>query len=292
MTLKHLKIFIAVCQTGTLTAAGKKLFIAQPAISVAISDLESHYGVKLFDRINNRLHITEVGKQFLQYAQHIIDLHEEMEYNIMNSDGLGTLKIGSSITIANCYLPAFVQALKTKNPELLISITVQNSGIIESKIVNNELDIALIEGVVSSPFVQSTHFLEDPLVLVVPKDHPFANKKAIQIYDLNNQNFLTREKGSAGREVLDGLVETYSLSIHFLLESISTQAIINSIKSGLGISILPFLLVKEDIEKGELIQVAIKDVKLKRDLSIIYHKNKFLSKAAKDLMEISIQKGA
>ena len=86
MTLRHLKIFVAVCETGSTTAAGEKLHIAQPSVSLAISDLEDYYGIKLFDRIGKRLHITEAGKKFLQYATHIAGLFEDMEKEIRNSD--------------------------------------------------------------------------------------------------------------------------------------------------------------------------------------------------------------
>lgn len=89
MTLRHMKIFVAVCRTGSITAAGKQLFLSQPSVSQAISELEQNYGVKLFDRISRRLHITEAGTQLLQYAEHIVQLFDEMEQGIKNWDSVG-----------------------------------------------------------------------------------------------------------------------------------------------------------------------------------------------------------
>ena len=80
MTLRHIKIFIAVCDTGSTTAAAKELYIAQPAVSFAIAELEHYYGQKLFDRISNRLRITEAGRRFLEYSRQIVILFDEMEF--------------------------------------------------------------------------------------------------------------------------------------------------------------------------------------------------------------------
>ena len=286
MTLRHLKIYVAVCETGTLTAAGKKLFIAQPAVSVAISELEAHYGVHFFDRISNRLHITDTGRQFKQYAQHIISLYEEMEHNITNGDGIGTLRIGSSITIANCFLPMLIKELKEQHTQLTVKVMVQNSELIESNILSNHIDIGLIEGSVHNGYVNSIPFMTDKLVFIAPPKHPLSQKKEVEVSDLEFQNFLLREQGSAGREIFDGIVDTYALSVNRVWESVSTQAIIRGVEQGLGLSILPYLLVQEEVENGKIIAFGLKDISLTRLLSIVHHKNKFLAKSALDFIEI------
>lgn len=116
MTLRHLKIFVTVCETNSVTKAGEKLYIAQPSISLAISELESYYGIKLFDRIGKRLQITEAGKNFLQYAAHIVGLFEEMESKVRNFDTIGVLRVGASIAIGNFLLPKYVVEFKKKPP--------------------------------------------------------------------------------------------------------------------------------------------------------------------------------
>lgn len=94
MTFRHLKIFVTVCETGSMTAAASQLFIAQPSISLAISEMEDYYGVKLFDRISRKLYLTENGRRALQYARHIIDLLDEMEQGVRDVDAMGRLKVG------------------------------------------------------------------------------------------------------------------------------------------------------------------------------------------------------
>ena len=82
MTLRHLKIFTAVCAENSITKAAEKLHMAQPAVSVAIKELEDYYGVKLFDRISRRLYLTDIGRNFLDYAIHIVSLFDDMENHI------------------------------------------------------------------------------------------------------------------------------------------------------------------------------------------------------------------
>lgn len=288
MTIRHLKIYIAVCETGTLTAAGKKLYIAQPAISLAISELECHYGVRFFDRISNRLHITDSGSQFLQYALHIISLFDEMEYNTINNDTHGILRIGSSITIGNYFLNDFIRTFKKLHPHISVNVAIQNSKDIESAVLDNQIDIGLIEGPIHSSFLTSNEFMKDSLQFICPPSHSFANQTNIPITDLNNQDFLLREKGSGGREILEGLVDAYSLSINKMWESTSTQAIIQGVEHGFGIALLPYLLVEKSIQDGSISSFTLENISLTRDFSIIYHKNKFLTKNMHDFKEICL----
>lgn len=286
MTLRHLKIFVAVCETGSATAAGEKLYIAQPSISLAISELEEYYGIKLFDRISKRLYITEAGKNFLQYANHIVNLFEELETEVKNFDTQGVIRVGASITIGNYLLPKYIEEFKRLHSNMEVQAIIDNSDTIEQNVIKNNIDLALIEGIIHSPYIKSTYFKKDELVLICGLSHPLAVNEEVNIDMLNRENFLLREKGSAGREICDGLFVEHGIDIKILWESSSTQAIIKGVTRGLGLSILPYLLVKDSIERGEVKVIKIKDVSLKRNFSIIYHKNKFLTSSAKDFIEI------
>lgn len=292
MTLRHLKIFIAVCETGSVTLAGEKLFIAQPSISLAISELEDYYGVKLFDRISKRLHITEIGKQFLQYATNIISLFDEMENTMKNWDSIGTLRVGTSITIGNYLLPSFVDDFKITHPNIKINALIDNSETIENSILKNEIDIGFIEGFAHSPYIESQHFMDDDLVLICSPSHAFSKNKEIKIEDLQNLDFIMREKGSAGREIFDGILNLYAIKVSILWQSSSTQAIVRAVSHNIGLSVLPYLLVKDNLERNEISAVHIDGISLSRKFSVIYHKNKYLSKSACDFIDIAYKKAA
>ena len=146
MTLRHLRIFLAVCREGSATAAAEKMYVAQPTVSVAIRELESHYGVTLFDRIGRRLFLTEAGEQMRSYAQHIVALLDEMEVRSQDWEETGTLRLGSSITIGTVQLPGISARLQKLYPKLRIEVMICNSDTVEAALLNNEIDLGLIEG--------------------------------------------------------------------------------------------------------------------------------------------------
>lgn len=286
MTLRHLKIFVTVCETGSTTAAGEKLHIAQPSISLAISELEDYYGIKLFDRIAKRLYITEAGKKFLQYATHIVGLFEEMEREIKNFDATGIIRIGASITIGNYLLPGYITRFKKIHPQMDVKVIIDNSEKIQQYILSNQIDIGLIEGIVYSPYIAEHKFRDDELVMVCGNAHPFANQKNVEISKLQNESFILRESGSAGREIFDSTMTSLGIKILPAWESTSTQATIRAVQANLGISVLPYLLVKDSLNRKEISQFHIDGIRFQRSFSVIYHQNKFLTESAKDFIAL------
>ncbi len=286
MTLRHLRIFVTVCETGSATAAGEKLYIAQPSISLAISELEEYYGIKLFDRIAKRLYITEAGKHFLQYATHIVSLFEDMEKEVKNIDAIGVIRIGASITIGNYLLPDYVLSFKEVHPKMEVKVTIENSDKIQQLVLTNQIDLGLIEGIVHSTYIESKRFREDELVLICANNHPFAGAESINLSQLNQESFLMREAGSAGREIFEGMMTAKGIAISPSWESSSTQAIIRAVQANLGVSVLPYLLVKDALDRREISQFKIEGIQFKRNFCVIYHRNKFLTESAKNFIAL------
>lgn len=280
MTLRHMKIFVAVCDCKSVTLAAEKLNFTQPAVSLAIKELENYYGIKLFDRISRKLFITEDGKQFLRYARKIISLFDEMEKGIKDWDSFGLLRIGSSITIGTCLIPQYVKEFSVKYPNVKVNVTIDNSSVIEKKILSNELDFALIEGLAHSENITSKSFLKDELVLVCGVNHSLSKATEISLDELAKQTLILREKGSGTREILDSTFLTQGITVTPAWESISTEAIISAVSSGIGVSVLPYKLVKHDLDSHRLVKVKIHDIEFKRNFHIIYHKDKHLSNSA------------
>ena len=290
MTIKSLRIFKTVCETGSKNLESKKLFIDKPSISLAIKELEEHYGVKLFDRIGNRLHITDTGNTLLQYCNHILSLFDEMENEMLSFNLKGQLRIGTSITIGNILLANYINLLKEKYKDVDIKVTIENSDKIQQLILDNQIDIGLIEGSIKDKNIVFEKIKDDSLVFICSKNHPFKNKKNIDPKLLENHHFILREQGSASRDIFESSMFLNDINIKVSWESISTQAIINAVKIDFGISILPYLLVQKHIENKELYMFELDNISFKRDFNIIYHKNKYLSLIALDFIKICKEK--
>lgn len=285
MTLRHIKIFIAVCETGSTVKASSYLNLAQPSISLAIKELENYYGIKLFDRISRKLILTEAGENFLKYARIINNSFISLETQIKDYDQTKQLSIGASLNIGTFFLPDVLKEFQIKHPETNLMVQVKDSASIVEQVNNNKIDIGLIESsdLNSLNNLKTIIFNKDKLVLIVNKIHKLAGNKKVSLDELEHEQFVLRESGSIGREFLDSIFKSHNLNLKPIWESISNEAIINFVSNSLGISILPDNVVKHCKNKQIKI-IELDDVIFSRQHLIIYHKNKYLTHGAIDLI--------
>lgn len=286
MTLRHLKIFLAIYETGSTVAASRKLLIAQPSVSVALSEMEDYYGIRLFERYAKRLLVTDAGREIYQYARHVVDLFEEMEESARGMGTHQTLRIGSSITIGSSQLPRYVKMFQKTHPGLKIQVTVSNTKTVVEQLLCNELDLALVADTVHDPFLVEIPYETDHLVLICNPSHPFAQRENVSPEALTYENVLLREKGSAVRNVVDACMARRGLAIVPAWQSVSAQAILQAVKEDIGVSILPHDLVRDNVARGEVVEVPVEGIDFARKFNIIYHKNKFHFPAMDDFITL------
>ena len=285
MTLNHMRIFLEVYHLQNVTKAAEALYMSQPAVSRAIRELELHYGIRLFERINRRLYTTEAGHRFYSYALHITKLCDEMERGLKNWDEFGVLRVGASISMGTVFLPKVLSAFRKKNPDFQILSTISNAEMLRQALLDDRLDLAVMEGGVIDPMLTAEVISEDCLVPVLPPDSPVREKEVL-LSELSAFPMLLREKDSAGRRFLDHIFALHEIQAEVLLESISTQAILRCVHAGLGISFLPKLLAEESIRRGLVSTCTVKDEAFRRENYLVWHKQKFLTNSAKEVMEL------
>lgn len=287
MTLRHIKIFLAVCACGcNTTKAAQSLHMTQPAVSLAIQELEQYYGVVLFDRLGRRLSITSVGQLFQSYAGHIASLFDEMELGLRNSDQSGTLRVGASITIGAQFLPGYVKSFSSLRPEAEIHVRVEPSDQLEQRLMDNTLDLALVEGIPRSPVLHAEAYLEDHLAVICPVNGRFRQGQLLSLEEFLRQPVLLREPGSGTREKFDQVLAAAGVSVTPLWEATSTTALINAVIHGLGISVLPYRMVLGPLERGLVVSVTVEGLDFTRMFHLLWHRNKFLTPLAKTFMQL------
>lgn len=287
MTLRHIRIFLAVCDNGcNATKAAESLLMTQPAVSLAIRELEQYYGVRLFDRIGRHLIITGAGGRFQEYAAHIATLFDDMEKGLRDWDSFGILRVGASITIGSQFLPGYVKTFYALYPGTEVQATIEPCEPLEQKILNNTLDFALMEGVPHSLSLVSEEYMEDHLTVICPASGPFQQGQQLSIEDFRQQKFLLREQGSGTREEFENAAQTAGFSVTPAWEAMSTTALVNAVISGLGIAVLPHRMVIGPLERGLVVAVTVKGLDFRRRFRIVYHKDKFLTVSAKAFMEL------
>ena len=286
MTLRHMSVFITICEENSITKAAEKLHIAQPAVSLALKELEEHYDVKLFDRIAKRLYLTEVGRNLLEYASHIVSLFGEMEDHASSWARSGKLRIGASITIGTHLMPQYVSAFYKNHPQSDIKVFIGSSDLIEKKILQSELDFALIEGTVHSDSIICSTYMKDRLAVICAPSSPLCKMERIAMEQLLSQPLLLRETGSGTRELFDHVMASLEFTYTPSWESTSTEALINAVQNGLGVSVLPYMLVREKIKSGGVVELKVEKMEFDRGFHVIYHKNKLLTEHAREFIEM------
>lgn len=286
MTLKHLKIFVTVFETLNFTHAGKLLFMAQPAVSLAIKELEEFYGVPLFDRIKHAVYPTAHGKKLYKYASKILAQVDEMNDSIKDWNMNTTIRIGSSITIGNNLLPQLVNQFQNLYPQIEIKVIVNNTKTIENYILENKIDFALIESDPSFEDITSIPFMQDHLCTISHHNHHLAFKKNISLEELTSESFLMREKGSSVRELVESIFLTNQIQITPSWESISTQALISAVEHNAGITTLPYHLIINRYDKNKIVQLDVPKLNVKRNYNIIFYKDKYLAKPIIDFFDL------
>lgn len=163
MTIRHLRIFAAVVDCGTMHAAAQKLYLSQPTITQAVKELEEHYGCLLFERYGRRLMITPAGQELLGHARELLGVYERMEQSMKQQAGQKLLRIGATVILAEQLLVPLVRAFEGQNPEVRVEVLVDNSSVLESRLLSGELDAALLDAAGRSGEIQLRPFLREEL---------------------------------------------------------------------------------------------------------------------------------
>ena len=285
ISLKQLKVFIAITQHDTLTAASEALFLSKAAVSMALSELEKQIGHSLFDRVNNRLILNQEGQKLLPLADEIIERAQGIEQLFDNNQALsGQLRIGASDTIGNQIAPYLLSDFRRETSHLSQSLFISNSALICEKLVDYELDLALIEGKTLHPQLISTKFSDDEMCVVCAPNHPLARQSNVTVGELENSDWILREPGSGSREfflrVIAPRIEQWQES--FQLNT--TEALINSVSAGLGLGCLPKLAAEPALHDGRVVELKL-PLDMKRRFWLLVHKEKYQSPLLKAFIE-------
>lgn len=270
ITLRKLSVFAKVAETGQVTKAGGLLLMSQPAVSMALAELEESAGGPLFLRRGRRLLLNDRGRLLLEPAQEILrnvanfkNLLEESE-----REPRGLLRIGASTTIGNYLLPSLIARFSRLYPGAKASLQVGNTQQIELSLEQGAIDLGLIEGPSHAPLLKTMPWRDDELVVIAAKGHPMSGEKSVSADMLATADWIMREPGSGTREVFEAALSGWVSSINISLELGHTEAIKKAVEAGLGVSCLSRLAVQRELENGWLVEIGT-SLDLKRSLTIL-----------------------
>lgn len=287
MTIKHLRIFNEVAESGKMSIAAAKYYLSQPTVSQIIKELEEHYGFLLFERLSKKLFITEEGRKLLSYSKQVVQQFDDLESKMLETAKVQAFRIGSTITVGSCLINDIIKEFERIDDTVETYSYVSNTQSVEEEILKANIDIALVEGIVKSLDLISIPVVDDYLVLVCNKNHQLAESRHFTVENLNNQRFVMREKGSGTREQFENYLNKQGIAIKESVVANCPTAMINAVIEQGCLAVLSVRLVQEQIKDGSIIVLKNEDCTWNRSFSIVYHKNKFLSHSIVNFIQVA-----
>ncbi|WP_158740725.1 LysR family transcriptional regulator [Defluviitalea raffinosedens] len=277
--------FLSVCKNKSYTKAAEALNITQPAVTQHIQFLERHYGCKFFEYVNRGLKLTEEGELFYK---HILQAKGSDQFIIRKLEEIGqekkTLSFAATMTIGEFTLaPVLSDFVKTFS-DYDITMYVDNTKTVLKMLMEGKILFAIVEGLFNKAEYETQLYKMSNFILVASAEDPIASKEGIYLDDLKDQTIIIREKGSGSREVLErGLFDrNYTLgSFKKIIEIGNVNVAKALIKSRVGLGFMYEDAVKEEIKKGELMEVKLKDFALRREFNFVCMKNEIIKDEVK-----------
>lgn len=282
LTLRQLDIFRAIAQHGSTVNASAALSLSQSATSSALQELESALDVRLFDRVGKRLVLNANGHALLPQAVRLLEAAAQIEDGFEGSDQATRLTVGCSTTIGSYLMPILMETLARHHPSLRIDVVIGNSADIARQAAQLSIDIGLIEGPCHLPELIVRPWFEDELVIIAAADDPLAQGHPVTRQALRTAPWLMREAGSGTAEEVAHRLMPHLGHLKDTRRIGSSEAIKRMVAAGLGISCLSYWVVSDLIAQGHL---AVLDHDLPaqtRQLHLVHHRDKFLSRALDD----------
>ncbi|EQH22797.1 bacterial regulatory helix-turn-helix, lysR family protein [Clostridioides difficile DA00212] len=274
-----------------MSEVARNMYITQSSVSQAISEIEKEYGVKLFDRISKKLYLTEAGKKLLGYGRHLLAVNEEMNDCMKHCAKNIRIRVGATVTVGTCVISPIMLELYKVNPFIEPEVFVEDTRLIAKKLLNSELDIAIVEGKIKHPDIVTKSIINDNLVLICSHKHEFYKRDSIKVSELSNQSLIMRELGSGTRAQLEKQLKELKIPMNIRWSCYNSEAILRAVVDNFGIAVISELLIEDYLKKHLLWACDIEGINLHRTFDIAYHRSKFFTENISAFFDISVEYG-
>jgi DNA-binding transcriptional LysR family regulator len=281
LTLRQLKVFESVARHLNYTRAAEELHLTQPAVSMQVKQLEESLGVSLFEQLGKRIHLTETGQEVLTYARSVNQQLDELETELNRIKGLSGGKLRISVaTTANYFIPTLLGTFSRRYPDVTVTLDVTNRETLLRQLSENTVDLVIMGQPPAEADVEAVAFMDNPLVVVAPPDHPLAGRKKIPLARLQQETFLVREPGSGTRIAMERFFNERSMHLNTGMEVGSNEAIKQSVQAGLGLGLLSRATIEQELTLARLAVLDVAELPIMRHWYIVHRRGKRLSAAA------------
>ncbi len=291
LNLHQLTTFQVVAKHCSFVRAAEELHFSQPAVSAQIRHLEKTLGVKLFDQIGRKTHLTQAGEELYLYSQKIFSVIDETldVMEALRSPHYGRLSVGADTTVGSYVIPGLLGKFRQIYPQVEILLQVLNRLSLVEAILNNRVEMAIMGSVPNDAPVEIEPFAYNPLVLVAGTTHRLAGLKNVPIEELGREHFLLREPGSGTRAALENALQEAGIPLQVSMQVGNNSAIKQGVAAGLGIALISRVAIDMELETDRLVILDVEGFPIVRQWRIVHVKDKYLSATAKAFKSFLLQ---
>lgn len=288
MNLNHLALFYAVAREGSVSGGARAVHVSQSAVSKQLGEFERALGVPLFDRLPRGVRLTEAGHLLQGYASRLFALEAEAEQALAELQRLarGRLRLGASRTIGGYLLPEVLAAFRAAHGGVEVALHVDNSQVIEQRLLAGELDIGFAEGVAGVEGLDYRVFADDELVLIAAPDHPMRAHAPIAPARLRDLPLLMHEPGSGTRAVTERALAARDLHLRPVMTLASTEAIKRTVAAGSAVAFLSAYAIRSEVRAGFLQVLPVAGLTISRPLYQVTLASAWRSPAAQQFLNL------
>ena len=283
MNLDYLRTYLEVVRVGSFSEVAKKLSLSQPAVSFQIHKLEQDLGVRLIDRGQKKLALTDAGRRLLRFAEAVEKERARLGRDLdqMREEVTGTIVIAASTIPGEVLLPPILGEFKLLHPAAGARVDISDSLTVISGVQSGAYDLGFCGSVPEGKDLEYFKVAEDEIVLIVFPEHPFARRKKVSFIELEGEPLVLREETSGTQRSLKSLLSQAGLYVDRLSTNLvlgTSQAVVSAVESRVGIAFVSNLAIKKSLALGLVKEVAVKGLELKRDFYCVYRKERVVSR--------------
>jgi DNA-binding transcriptional LysR family regulator len=290
MDFDQLETFIEVARLCSFSRAAEKRFRTQPAISSQIRSLEEEVGARLLDRSGGKVSITASGKLFLKFAEDTVDARKAVVRAIAETERVprGEIVVGANEGTCLHVLPEVFAHFKRQYPDVAININRADYGKILESVIDNSVDFWVVSLPINDPRLTAVPIHKDELVLIAPPRHPLAKLKAASAAEIANYPLVMPKAGHT-RDALDDLFHRHKLKPRCAMELDSSELLKRFVAADVGVGFISRSHVQEDVKANVLAAIPLADAQIRRDLALVFRKDKALSRAALAFIDVAVK---
>ena len=286
LTLRQFRVFDAVARHLSFSRAAEELHLSQPAVSMQVRGIETILGMRLTEQLGKKIFLTEAGREVLHASQAITARLDDLQANLaqLRSIDSGQLNLAATSTV-NVVATDILARFRGRHPGVSIHLDVSNRAAVLDQLVGNRIDLAIMGQVPDGLGLDAIRFMDNPLVVIAPPDHPLVGQKNISMASLATESFLVREAGSGTRGAMERFFAARGLEIRSSMEMSSNEAIKQAVQAGLGLGILSLQTLEMELALKRLAVLDVEGFPIMRHWYIVHRADKRLSPVAQAFKE-------